>query len=559
MQGRAHRSALPQGSSVSHKLTSALSGGGSWFSAPLKYAQTPEELVFKFAAAWTNRDADALGDIFDDDADFSNEELAQRFDEEEIILAKLADRHDGKKTARDTNITAEETRVKYIFPVGSDGQPLVERKEVATIHVRWRIDSKLDVENLPFATVLKSGMCSSNMQRWSIMLFVARWEPVGWRVIAAESVSQEQKHIPLSTAAAEIQLGVQMLSMFNSRDALRSLKYKQSALPDRLPQSPEEIPALLADAWLKKDAAAFAAVFHEDADFVNVVGLWWRSRSDIQKAHEIGLRTIFRCSSLIAESCTVKYSPSLDPKAQPYVADVSILWRVDGQLELDGTAALQRWSDMMLVLQQEPTGWRVAAAHNGHHQPLELSEEDYLEASASCAQPQAKDPQTNPTLPTSLILGGKTLTAEMPSPQVPRSQQDDEPRKTSFGAMSHAEQVRLTRAWMRGGEADAVVQPSKPAPVERRKRSPKKQSTELSAEPRAAHISFAIRNELRDRRADHLYLLSQPANPVAAAEAAAAAPRSYEMPTHSANALNGVLQERPYYTPLAAPLAAAQQ
>jgi len=38
---------------------------------------------------------------------------------------------------------------------------------------------------------------------------------------------------------------------------------------------PEEIPARFAEAWNERDPDKIAALFDEDADFVNVVGIWW--------------------------------------------------------------------------------------------------------------------------------------------------------------------------------------------------------------------------------------------------------------------------------------------
>jgi hypothetical protein len=41
-----------------------------------------------------------------------------------------------------------------------------------------------------------------------------------------------------------------------------------------------------------------AALFEEDADFINVVGLWWNNCNDILKAHDYGLKVIFKDSVL---------------------------------------------------------------------------------------------------------------------------------------------------------------------------------------------------------------------------------------------------------------------
>lgn len=60
---------------------------------------------------------------------------------------------------------------------------------------------------------------------------------------------------------------------------------------------PEQIADRFASGWNARDAAALAELFADDADFVNVVGLWWENREDIRRAHDYGLRTFFRDST----------------------------------------------------------------------------------------------------------------------------------------------------------------------------------------------------------------------------------------------------------------------
>ncbi|MDR9417593.1 YybH family protein [Gracilimonas sp.] len=70
---------------------------------------------------------------------------------------------------------------------------------------------------------------------------------------------------------------------------------------------PEEIPALFVEAWMKRDAAMLASLFTKDAEFINVVGLWWHNREDIQEAHAYGFENIFGNSDLILRQTKVKY------------------------------------------------------------------------------------------------------------------------------------------------------------------------------------------------------------------------------------------------------------
>src|SRR5690625_1154407 len=70
---------------------------------------------------------------------------------------------------------------------------------------------------------------------------------------------------------------------------------------------PEDIPRNFAEAWKQKDAQALASLFVEDADFINVTGIWWEHRKDIQKAHDFGFRIIFKSSQLNVLQTKVRY------------------------------------------------------------------------------------------------------------------------------------------------------------------------------------------------------------------------------------------------------------
>lgn len=58
---------------------------------------------------------------------------------------------------------------------------------------------------------------------------------------------------------------------------------------------------------MQRDADFLASLFVEDAEFVNVVGLWWHNRDDIRKAHAYGFEKIFPDSDLDLRKTTVKY------------------------------------------------------------------------------------------------------------------------------------------------------------------------------------------------------------------------------------------------------------
>jgi hypothetical protein len=54
--------------------------------------------------------------------------------------------------------------------------------------------------------------------------------------------------------------------------------------------------AALVDDWNRHDMKSFGGLFADDAQFVNVIGLWWHGRAEIQKEHEALHATRMRTS-----------------------------------------------------------------------------------------------------------------------------------------------------------------------------------------------------------------------------------------------------------------------
>jgi uncharacterized protein (TIGR02246 family) len=81
--------------------------------------------------------------------------------------------------------------------------------------------------------------------------------------------------------------------------------------------------------WNNHDMKSFAGLFAEDADFVNVIGLWWRGRPEIQKEHEALHATRMRNSNLIAAETAVRL-------LRPDVAVIHVRWQLSGDTGIDG-------------------------------------------------------------------------------------------------------------------------------------------------------------------------------------------------------------------------------
>jgi uncharacterized protein (TIGR02246 family) len=63
-------------------------------------------------------------------------------------------------------------------------------------------------------------------------------------------------------------------------------------------EAPADLPGAFVEAWNARDPDGIAELFAEDADFVNVVGIWWEDRGAIRRAHAYGLERIFPDSTL---------------------------------------------------------------------------------------------------------------------------------------------------------------------------------------------------------------------------------------------------------------------
>jgi uncharacterized protein (TIGR02246 family) len=121
---------------------------------------------------------------------------------------------------------------------------------------------------------------------------------------------------------------------------------------------PEEIPALFVEAWMQRDAKMLASLFAEDAEFVNVVGLWWHNREDIQKAHAYGFKHIFGDSDICLMETRVK-------KLSEVIAVVHARMRLKNQTPKGKvkTPSL-RQNIFSFVAQKEGENWICVSAHN---------------------------------------------------------------------------------------------------------------------------------------------------------------------------------------------------
>lgn len=114
--------------------------------------------------------------------------------------------------------------------------------------------------------------------------------------------------------------------------------------------------------WNSHDMKAFADLFTEDADFVNVAGMWWKGRPEIQARHEESHATRFRATSLASTHVSVRL-----PRAD--VAVIHFGWELTGQLDAEGKPVPPRRGIMQMLAVKQADGWRITAAQNTNSVP----------------------------------------------------------------------------------------------------------------------------------------------------------------------------------------------
>ena len=112
-----------------------------------------------------------------------------------------------------------------------------------------------------------------------------------------------------------------------------------------------------ADAWNVHDAKPLAALFVEDADFVMVMGIWWKGREEIERNHAELFSTLMRESRLTFTDTQIRF-------LKPDVAVAHSIWEVIGQQSPDGEKLPPRQGVLSSVMTRQDNKWQIVAVHN---------------------------------------------------------------------------------------------------------------------------------------------------------------------------------------------------
>src|SRR5438067_70066 len=91
------------------------------------------------------------------------------------------------------------------------------------------------------------------------------------------------------------------------------------------------VEAVQAAALNRHDSHAYALLFAPDADVVNVLGRWWKSRAELEAKLGHAFAGVFRQSSLKIESVDVRF-------LKRDLAIAHVRWSMTGALSPDGWA-----------------------------------------------------------------------------------------------------------------------------------------------------------------------------------------------------------------------------
>lgn len=98
---------------------------------------------------------------------------------------------------------------------------------------------------------------------------------------------------------------------------------------------PIDVVSLWERAWNSADADAIADLFADDADFVNVVGLWWHDKASIRDAHAFGFAKMFPDSKMSMAEPHVRHIGT-------DAAVVQCQWHMVGQVSPAGVPVGER-------------------------------------------------------------------------------------------------------------------------------------------------------------------------------------------------------------------------
>jgi uncharacterized protein (TIGR02246 family) len=112
------------------------------------------------------------------------------------------------------------------------------------------------------------------------------------------------------------------------------------------------------DAWNHHDMKAFASYMTDDVEWVNVVGMWWRGKAQVYKAHDTLHKTMFKDRELKDATEIVMR------KIAPDVVVVTSVIPADGFSDSTGRVFPANRNVLTETFVHRDSRWLVAEGHN---------------------------------------------------------------------------------------------------------------------------------------------------------------------------------------------------
>ena len=110
------------------------------------------------------------------------------------------------------------------------------------------------------------------------------------------------------------------------------------------------------DAWNRHDAKAYASLFTEDGDCVNVVGWWWKDRSEIETKLKAAFTFVFKASTLTITDVRIRF-------VKPDVAIADVQWTMTGAKTPPGVPEPKQGIQIQ-VLRKQQGKWLILSFQN---------------------------------------------------------------------------------------------------------------------------------------------------------------------------------------------------
>ena len=128
-------------------------------------------------------------------------------------------------------------------------------------------------------------------------------------------------------------------------------------------QAVRKVLASFDEAFNRHDADAVSALFTDDAEFVNVAGMWWRGRAEIKRGSAFVLANIFQNTRLQTDSVSVRF-PTRDTAA------VVVTQHTVGAFVLpDGTRVASTNNRLTYFLVEKEGRWMIPLGQNTEIRP----------------------------------------------------------------------------------------------------------------------------------------------------------------------------------------------